>query len=122
MNRVNRVDSAQAIPFDWGSIQWLCSDKLMPDASMTFGYVEIKAGVKNPLHQHPNCDEVLYLIAGQLDHSLDGAVYQLRPGDAIHIPRGAKHDAVNRGNETARMVVAYSEGDRQTVMLEQGGE
>lgn len=120
--RVHRVDQSQAMPFDWGSIQWLCSEKLIPDARMTFGYVEIKPGVKNPKHQHPNCDEVLYLIAGELDHSLDGQVLRLTPGDAIHIPQGVKHDAVNRGREVARMVVAYSSGDRQTVMLEEGGE
>src|SRR5688572_26812941 len=120
--RVHHVDQSKAIPFDWGSIQWLCSEKLIADAQMTFGYVEIKPGVKNPLHQHPNCDEVLYLIAGELDHSLDGEVHRLTPGASIHIPRGVKHDAVSRGGEVARMVVAYSSGDRQTEMLEEGGE
>jgi hypothetical protein len=32
------------------------------------------------------------------------------------------HDAVNLGSARARMVVAYSSGNRQTVMLEEGEE
>jgi hypothetical protein len=41
---------------------------------------------------------------------------------AIHIPMGVPHDAANTGAVVARMVVAYSSGDRQTVMLEGGQE
>ena len=89
---------------------------------MTFGYVEIKAGQKNARHLHPNCDEVLYLIEGDLEHRLGDESVPLRPGMAIHIPTGVAHDAVNRGATTARMVVAYSTGDRQTVTLDDGQE
>jgi hypothetical protein len=41
---------------------------------------------------------------------------------AIHIPLGVEHDAINRSEQVARMVVAYSTGDRQTVMRETGEE
>lgn len=120
--RVHYVDQSRAMAFDWGSIQWLCADQLIPDAQMTFGFVQISPGVKNPLHVHPNCDEVLYLIEGELDHSLDGEIHHLTPGAAIHIRQGVRHDARNNGSVTARMVVAYSSGDRQTEMLEAGQE
>lgn len=116
------VDAGSAHQFDWGSIQWLVSDKLEANAQLTFGHVEIKAGYKNPLHQHPNCDEVLFLVEGNLDHSVNGDVVKLQAGSSIFIPKGAPHDAFNNGNVTAKMVVAYSSGDRQTVMLEDGEE
>jgi len=86
-----------------------------PGAEQTLGYVVIEPGQKNPLHAHPNCEELLYLIAGELDHSLDGASYRLRPGDAIRVPAGAKHDARCVSHEAARMVVCYSVPDRQVV-------
>jgi quercetin dioxygenase-like cupin family protein len=120
--RVNAVDGAQAQVFDWGSIQWLVNGRRLADSQLTFGYVEIKAGLKNPRHYHPNCDEVLYLLEGELDHSLGDDLYHLTAGMAIHIPTGIAHDAVNRGAQVARMVVAYSSGDRQTVMLQEGAE
>ena len=94
----------------------------LPGSDLTFGYVQIAPGAKNPKHYHPNSDEVLYLLEGTLDHSLEDEIHQLRPGMAIHIPVGVKHDAINRSGQMARMVVAYSTGDRQTVMCEDGAE
>lgn len=120
--RVAVVDRAQAEAFDWGSIQWLVSVRQLADSQLTFGYVEIKPGMKNTRHYHPNCDEVLFLLEGELEHSLGEARFPLRAGAAIHIPMGTPHDAANRGDVVARMVVAYSSGDRQTVMLEDGQE
>ena len=78
----------------------------------------IDPGRKNPLHAHPNCEEVLYLISGELEHSLDGAMYRLQPGDAIRVPAGAKHDARNTGSAPATMVVCYSDPERQIVDYE----
>lgn len=107
---------------EWGFMQWLCSGALFADAQQTFGYVEINAGEKNPKHVHPNSDEVLFLIEGELDHSLGDAVFHLTPGMSIHIPEGVPHDALNNGQSVARMVVAYPTPDRQVVMCEEGQE
>ena len=115
---VARVSSADAIGFDWGSIQWLVNRELAGDAEITFGYVEINPGSKNPRHLHPNCDEVLYVLEGELVHSVGEEIVELGPGTALLIPRNAAHDARNPGQVPARVVVAYSSGDRQTVQLE----
>jgi len=117
-NYTTTVNQQNAEPFDWGRIHWLISGELFSGAAITFGYVEIEAGCKNPRHYHPNSDEVLYLIAGELDHTIGTERYHLTPGTAIFIPQNAAHDAHNNGTETARMVVAYPTGDRQAVMLE----
>lgn len=119
-DRVRRKDPAAAAEMPWGNIQWLVSGELMPGSNLTFGYVEIAAGAKNPHMRHPNCDEALYLLEGELEHSIEGEVFRLRPGDAIHIPRGARHDARNPGSVTARMVVAYDTGERQIEILDGG--
>lgn len=120
--RVALVGAGSAERFGWGSIQWLCSGKLVPGAQMTFGYVEIEPGQKNQRHVHPSSDEVLYLIEGELDHTLGEAVYHLTPGAAIHIPVGVAHDATNTSAVVARMVVAYPTGDRQMAPSGLGGE
>ena len=99
-------------------IKWLFSGQTAPGAEQTLGYVVIEPGAKNPLHAHPNCEEVLYLISGELEHSLDGAVYRLGPGDAIRVPAGAKHDAKSVGTEPAAMVVCYSVPNREMVSYE----
>jgi len=48
--RVSATNEGKAHPFPWGSIQWLCDGQMFPDAQQTFGYVQIKAGAKNPKH------------------------------------------------------------------------
>jgi quercetin dioxygenase-like cupin family protein len=120
--RVVSVDEGNASPFGWGSIQWLCDGQIFADAQQTFGYVRIEPGAKNPRHLHPNSDEVLLLLEGELQHSLGEESYQLLPGMAIHIPQGVEHDARNTGDVTARMVVAYPTSDRRVVMREEGQE
>jgi quercetin dioxygenase-like cupin family protein len=97
------------------AIKWLFSGQSSPGAEQTLGYVVIDPGQKNPLHAHPNCEEVLYLISGELDHSLGDAVYRLKAGDAIRVPAGAKHDARCVSAAPAEMVVCYSVPDRQIV-------
>lgn len=107
------------LEFPWGAIRWVCNRELDPETAMTFGLVEILPGRKNALHYHPNCEELLYVLSGECDHSLDGRVYHLTPGSLIRIPQGARHDAVNRGSEPVRCVIVYSSGDRQTVVVEE---
>ncbi len=118
----NRVNAQAASHFDWGSIQWLCSQEHHADGNLTFGFVQIEPGHKNPRHYHPNSSEVLYLIEGELHHTLDDQLFHLTPGMSIFIPQGTAHDAMNRGDVTARMVVAYPTGDRQIIMLESGND
>ena len=115
---VVRVRRGDATAFAWGSIQWLVNEQLAPRAELTFGYVEIDPGCKNPRHLHPNCDEVLFVLEGRLEHSVGDDVVELGPGTALLIPKDVVHDARNPGDVPARVVVAYSSGDRQTVMLE----
>lgn len=122
IDRAKTVDDGDAIQFPWGSIQWLCSGQLFPDAQQTFGHVQIKPGQKNPLHHHPNSDEILFLMEGELLHSLGGQIYHLKPGMTIHIPQGVDHDARNPTDQVAKMLVAYPTSDRRVVMGEEGEE
>ncbi len=98
-------------------IKWLFSGRTAPGAEQTLGYVLIEPGAKNPLHAHPNCEEPLYLIAGELDHSLDDAVSRLKSGDSIRVPAGARHDTRCVSDEPAAMVVIHSYSGPNREML-----
>ena len=111
----NSIEDIPGVDTGWGRLTWLVTEATMPGAEQTLGVVTIAPGRRNPLHAHPNCEELLYLISGELDHSLNGAMYRLRPGDAIRVPAGARHDARCAGQEPATMVVCYSVPDRQVV-------
>lgn len=121
-SRLVEPGAADVLDFPWGRLCWLLNAERLPDARQTFGVCEILPGHKNPRHFHPNCDEVLYVLEGELDHTLGEAVYHLTPGALLHIPADTPHDARNTGAGTARVVIAYSAADRQTVFLEPGGD
>jgi quercetin dioxygenase-like cupin family protein len=115
---VTDLSQVEALTFDWGGIKWLCNKDLAPNAEQTLGIVYVLPGQKNPLHYHPNCEEILLVLSGECDHSFDGEWVHLTPGMAITVPSGVKHNLVNNGWEPVRCVISFSSADRQTVFLE----
>ena len=77
------LKSGEVLELPWGRITWLVSGTLHNSATMTVGRVVIKAGQGNPIHRHPNCDEVLHVLRGRIEHSLGPAKYVMDAGDAI---------------------------------------
>jgi mannose-6-phosphate isomerase-like protein (cupin superfamily) len=121
MDIASLVTTASSLPsetFPWGTLQWLCNAHLQPGAAQTVGICHIHAGQRNPVHYHPNCEEVLYLLAGSGDHSLDGQIVPLKAGAVVRIPAGVRHNLANTGQETILCLIAFSSGQRETVFLE----
>ena len=113
-NRTTQVSSGDRHDFDWGSITWLHSGAFSGAEELTLGEVIIKAGLANPMHTHTNCEEILYLLEGELEHSCgDETPYHLTPGSSICIQRGIPHNAKCVSSNHARMVVAYSSANRE---------
>jgi len=62
---------------------------------------EIAPGASTGRHTHPG-DEIDYVLQGQIQITFDGQPpHQLKPGDAIIIPMGTIHNAVNMGSTMA---------------------
>ena len=118
LSLVTHSDLLPLETFEWGTLKWLCNDQLSPGAAQTVGICHILPGKRNPVHYHPNCEEILYVLAGAGWHSIDGAIVELRPGGTIRIPAGAKHNLENRGSETVTCLITFSSGKRETIFLE----
>src|SRR3954467_6875355 len=101
--------------FDWGTIEWLVNGDLVPGAAITVGRVTINAGARNPLHYHPNAEEVLHLLAGELDHPIGDDTVSLTAGGPIHVQSGVVHQRINPGSTVAEMIVASPTGHREMV-------
>ncbi len=98
---------------NWGSLTWLAGRNIGNAEGLVLGRVTIKAGKSNPRHRHPNCEEVLYLLKGRLEHTVAEQTFTLSAGDTITIAAGVFHNATCIGNEAADMIVVYSEGIRE---------
>lgn len=112
--QVKPLGAMQVTEFPWGTITWLVSGAIGNSETMTFGRVVIRKGAGNEEHRHGNCDEILHLLEGELEHTAGpGRLFRLRPGDTITLPAGTRHCARSVGDRDAAMLVAYSSAYRQ---------
>jgi len=111
---VCKSTEGELIDAPWGKLTWLASSKLGNSTTMTFGRVIIPADQTNPRHRHPNCDEILHLLSGRIEHSLGEEKFILKAGDTISIPAGQWHNASALDGLDAEMVICFSSADRET--------
>jgi quercetin dioxygenase-like cupin family protein len=125
---INRQDSVRSVgevepvELSWGTLVWLVGQAQTPGAEQTLGVVTIHPGKRNPLHMHPNCEELLYVLEGEADHKLGDEMFHIKAGDVIRIPRGVPHWAEATGDGPVVAVISFSAGDRRTENLEESGD
>ena len=61
--------------------------------SMSFGYVELKAGSNIPMHKHVH-EQITYIIEGELDMVIGGQNFLLSAGMYHVIPSNMPHSAI----------------------------
>ncbi|SDS14282.1 cupin domain-containing protein [Microlunatus soli] len=111
---VGRPDSYPVEQHEWGRLVWMANRSLGISETMTVGRCYIDPGKANPRHRHANCDEVLYVLTGSIEHSLGDDTFPMQAGDIVSIPCGTMHNARNVGDEVAEFVICYNSADRQT--------
>ena len=112
---LRKATDVKRIDEDWGSLTWLAGEKFGNAEGLTLGRVVIKKGCSNPRHGHTNCEEALYLLAGELEHTFGDKVVRMKAGDTLTVPAGIYHNATSVGDVDADMIVAYSSAQRDFV-------
>ncbi len=102
-------------PQPWGSLEWYASRAIGNSAKVTIGQATISPGKQNPVHWHPNCDEVLHVVRGHIMHRVGDKEYEMRAGDTVVIPEGILHNARNIGTEDAVLAVSFNSADRVAI-------
>lgn len=80
------------------------------NGSMSVFEVRVAAGRKltAPPHKNDAYEEVLYGIEGTLTWTVDGTAFEVGPGQALCIPRGAVHRFDNFGSVDAKQLCLIS--------------
>jgi quercetin dioxygenase-like cupin family protein len=118
---VTRAANGGRVPTSWGELNWKITGEDMSGSEMTFGTCRIEPGQRNPLHAHPNCEEILYVVSGSCEHKLGEELVTLKAGDAIRIPREVPHWARCTSAEPLFALIIFSSGERRAIDLENGG-
>ena len=84
--------------FDWGVIKWFVSPGETPGAAITFGEVVLLPGKGHDRHNHPESEEILYVLSGVGEQTVaDGEPFAVGPGATIYIPTAIYHSTRNTG-------------------------
>ncbi|MFD2131440.1 cupin domain-containing protein [Pseudogracilibacillus auburnensis] len=105
--------------FDWGTIKWFSEPNVTDAQKFSMGVVNLKPGKGHTRHNHPEEEEVLYVVSGEGEQTVnDGPVTRISAGMCIHIPAGVYHSTVNTGWETLKLVAIYSPHGPEKVLRE----
>ncbi len=103
--------------FEWGSIKWLVSPESVEGAGLTFGEVVLLPGKGHDRHNHPESEEVLYVLSGEGEQVVDdGEPFPVKAGDAIYVPTAVFHSTLNTGWEPLRLLIAYAPAGPERVL------
>lgn len=103
------------VDFHWGSMWWFGSRDLGNTTGVTMGLMTMKPGATNDRHFHPNCEEVLYVQQGLLEHRIAESVVRQQPGEFLTIPVNTPHSTTNIGEGEAELIIAFSSGAREFI-------
>ena len=108
--------------FEWGAIKWLVTPDDTEGAALTFGEVLLLPGQGHARHNHPESEEILYVLSGEGDQMLDvdgeERWFPVRDGDTIYVPTAMFHATVNRGWEPMRLLAVYNPGGAEKALRE----
>ena len=91
--------------FDWGMIKWFVTPSATEGAKMTFGEVILMPGQGHDRHNHPNAEEILYVLSGTGEQMVaDGTPFSIASGDTIHVPTAVYHSTIKCGGEPLRLI------------------
>ena len=80
-------------------------------------HVILLPGKGHDRHNHPESDEILYILAGEGDQMVDdGEPQRVRPGDTVFIPKGAFHSTINTGYEPMVILAIYAPAGAEEVL------
>lgn len=97
--------------FTWGAIKWLVAPGMTESANISFGEVMLLPGQGHDRHNHPNSEEILYVLSGEGEQMLnDEESFLVRAGDTIYVPTAVFHSTMNTGWAPLRLLAIYNPG------------
>jgi oxalate decarboxylase/phosphoglucose isomerase-like protein (cupin superfamily) len=100
--------------FDWGVIKPLVEGD---SANVSLMHVVLLPGQGHERHNHPDADEILYVLAGTGEQMVDDdQTFAVRAGDTIWIPMGAFHSTLNTGWEPLSLLAIYAPAGAEQVL------
>ncbi len=74
---------------------------------LTVGELLVEPGARSAYHIHPNTEESIFVIEGEIEFRLGSNRFRSSSGDCVLATRGIGHGLENVGDTTARLITMY---------------
>jgi oxalate decarboxylase/phosphoglucose isomerase-like protein (cupin superfamily) len=102
-------ESLPTMTFDWGVIKPLVARDNTEEPDVSLMHVVLLPGQGHERHNHPDSDEILYILAGKGEQMVDDSqTFPVSAGQAVWIPKGAFHSTVNTGWDPMVILAIYA--------------
>jgi quercetin dioxygenase-like cupin family protein len=89
---------------DWGSLAWFSSPAASGARNLVVLEVSLTPGGGHNFHMHPDQEEVIYILEGEIEQWVDREKRILRPGDSAFIGAGIVHASFNVSDRNAKLL------------------
>jgi quercetin dioxygenase-like cupin family protein len=93
---------------DWGSIGWRTRPENTGCKTFVVMDVTLEPGFGHDFHKHPEQDELITVLAGQIEQWIEQEKSVLGQGDSVYLDKDVVHASFNVGDETARLLVVLA--------------
>jgi len=94
--------------FDWGVLKWLSTPEVTGGERFSAGIVKLEPGKGHERHNHPDSDEILYVIRGEGEQEIADETREITAGEMVFVPEGVEHGTVNTGWEPLLLLAVYA--------------
>ena len=99
-----RSEEVEREQLPWGSLGWLSRPATTGAKELVVIEVNLAQGHGHNFHKHPDQEEVIYVVSGQVEQWLEDKKAILKPGDSIFIPKNVVHASFNTFAEPLKML------------------
>ncbi len=89
---------------EWGSLAWFSSPADSNSKDLVVLEVSLNPASGHNFHKHPNQEEVIYVIEGEIEQWVDQEKRLLRPGDSAFIGADVVHASFNVSGRNAKLL------------------
>ena len=116
MTILRRADQEESSPME-GSKSLMMAGASTGASMATVGDLTVQPGVRSAYHLHPNTEEAIFVVEGEMEFRVGSSRFRASTGDCVLAPQSTGHGLENVGDTPARLITIYptAEPARETL-------
>lgn len=104
------ITTAEALKEDYKgrTNYWLCRPEVTDAKDLQICRAVLPAGEGHNFHTHPELEEAIYVLEGEVEQWVESEFRILKPGEVAHIPAGIVHATFNSTDKDAVILAILS--------------